>query len=171
MAGHFVAWPDAKEFHHEIAKIQYGYNRLRLIEIKFNDTPVGYEYIYRFGDEYCWFLNARVDFESNSRIDYKWIAFHAKVENALKDNVKTIDAMRGMYDYKLLMGGKIMPINNIFVYPADYPSKSRVFIFRLLAKYISIFYYKIWRLRLAPRLNVRLQPFWKKWVRFHPLAS
>lgn len=170
-AGHFAAWPFAKEFHREIAEIQFERNRLRLIEVRFNDIPVGYEYLYRLNDTYCWFLNARSDFEDSPRVDYKWVAFHAKIENALKDNVKIIDGMRGMYDYKLLMGGKVVPIKHLFIYSSQFPIKHRVLIFLKLVKFINKLYYRIWRTRLAPKLGYKLTTFWEKWVRLFHFSS
>jgi hypothetical protein len=170
-AGHFGAWPFSKEFHREIAEIQFALNRLRLIEIKFNNIPVGYEYLYRLQDTYCWFLNARSDFEDNARIDYKWIAYRAKIGCALNDGVKTIDGMRGMYDYKLLMGGKVLPIHNLLIYSTQFPVMQRIFVFRLLSKVLDILYHKIWRRRLAPRSKIKLHTFWRKWILFGPLSS
>lgn len=169
-AGHFEAWPFSKEFHGETAETQLKHNRLRLLEIKFNNMSAGYEYLYRFNNTYCWFLNARNDFEDYARIDHKWIAFRAKIEYALNDNVKVIDGMRGMYDYKLLMGGKVESINNLFIYPKRFPALQRVLAFRLLARGLNILYYKIWRARVAPRFRIKLKTFWEKWVRFHPLS-
>lgn len=170
-AGHFGAWPYSKEFHREIAETQLDLNRLRLIEIKFNNIPVGYEYLYRLQDTYCWFLNARSDFENNKRIDYKWIAYRAKIESALNDGIKTIDGMRGMYDYKLLMGGKVLPSHNLFIYSTQFPVMQRVVIFRLLAKFLDILYHKLWRRRMAPRFGIKPRTFWKKWIRSSSLSS
>ncbi len=169
-SGHFGAWPLSRQFHREMAEIELPLDRLRLIEISFNGSPVGYEYLYRFGETYYWFLNARTDFD-NPRIDYKWIAFRSKIENALKDGVTTIDGMRGMYDYKVLMGGQVVPINDLFVYDRRFSVVFRVSLFRLVAKVVNICYYRVWRTRVAPRLGIKLGTFWDKWVRLSFLSA
>jgi len=169
--GHFGAWPASVEFHREIAGIQLAHDRLRLVEISLDEQIVGYEYIYRFDGVYSWFLNAREEPKNSPRIDYKWIAFRTRVECAIADNVTCVDGMRGMYDYKLAMGGKLLPVNDVFVYSTKFLTLPRVIIFRLLARGLNICYNKIWRRRMAPRLGISLKSFWDKWIRFHPLSS
>lgn len=168
--GHFGAWPASLDFHREVAKIQLGYNRLRLIEIKFDDQIVGYEYLYKFSDTYYWFLNSREEKKINPRIDYKWIAFHEKIENALKDSVSCIDGMRGRYEYKLSMGGKYFPINSLLIYSKKLPTPPRVILFRSLAWFFDVCYSKLWHARIAPRLGIKRKAFWDKWIRFHPFS-
>jgi CelD/BcsL family acetyltransferase involved in cellulose biosynthesis len=170
LPGHFGAWPASVDFHREVGGIQLGLNRLRLIEVKFDGQIVGYEYIYKFNKTYYWFLNARAEDKMKPRIDYKWIAFREKIENALKDGVKCIDGMRGQYDYKLLMGGKYSPIKNLFIYSKTSPKLIRVILFRLLALFFDVCYSKLWNARIGPRLGVRRKVFWDKWIRIHPFA-
>ena len=168
-AGHFGAWPSAKDFHREVAETQLELNRLRLIVINFNGMPVGYEYLYRLHDTYCWFLGARAFLKDFANIDFKWIAFRAKIEIALADGVRTIDGMRGTYDYKILMGGNVMPIRDLFLYSLRFPVKQRVLTFRFVSKVVSIFYHKIWRERVASHLGIKPKTFWENWVRFHQI--
>lgn len=168
--GHFGAWPASSEFHCEVASVQIEHNRLRLIEIKFNDQIVGYEYIYQLNSTYFWFLNARIEPKYSPEIDYKWISFHEKTKNALKDGVNCIDGMRGRYNYKLLMGGNLYPVNNIFIYPKNYSVSFRIMIFRLLAWFLDLCYSRIWRTRITPRLVFRPKVLWDKWIRFHILS-
>lgn len=170
-AGHFGAWPSAEEFHREIAGIQLGRDRLRLIEIDFDGLPAGYEYIYRFDDSYCWFLNARSEFRDNKRIDFKWISYRIRMECALNDGVKTIDGLRGFYDYKILLGGEVLPTHHLYVYSRRFPSIVTLTLFRMLATLIDIVYHKIWRRRVVPRLGCRVGSFWKFWIRSHTLSS
>lgn len=170
MPGHFGAWPAAVDFHREVASCQLELNRLRLIEIKFDDQVVGYEYIFKFSDTYYWFLNARAEDKISPRIDYKWIAFHEKIENALNDGVRCIDAMRGRYEYKLLMGGKYYQSENLFIYSSTLLKFAKIELFRLLAWFANILYSKIWNARISPRLGIKRKVFWDRWIRFHPFA-
>jgi hypothetical protein len=169
MPGHFVAWPSAQEFHLEVARIQLQRNRLRLLQISFNDQVVGYEYLYKFGKIYLWYLNSRAESKYNRGIDYKWVAFREKTSSALKDGVECIDGMRGRYEYKLLMGGKYSPIYNLYIYSRKLHIKSRVLIFRFLFMLVDVSYSKIWRTRIAPRLGIQSKAYWEKWIRVHSL--
>jgi len=170
MPGHFQAWPASFDFHHEVAKIQLKHDRLRLIETKFDDQIVGYVYIYKFNNTYYAFLNARSEDKINPRIDYKWIDFKQMIENALKDGVNCIDAMRGRYEYKLLMGGQYFPIRNLFIYSEKLPNLMRIKLFQSFAWFLDVCYSKLWNARIGPRLGVRRKAFWNHWIRFHPLA-
>lgn len=169
-SGHFGAWPNARHFHREVAEKQLEYDRLRLVEIDFNGQPVCYEYIYKLADAYYWFLGAK-SLSIDNRIDFKWISFRGKIENAIKDGVKTVDAMRGLYEYKLLLGGRTKSIHNLFIYSLRIPARQKVLIFRLISKVIHIVYSKIWRERAAPFLRITPGTFWDKWIRIHQLSA
>lgn len=169
--GHFGAWRASTSFHREIAGIQLAHDRLRLLEIRFNEQIVGYEYIYRLNGTYFWFLNAREESKDMERVDFKWIAFRTRATCAVEDGVTLIDGMRGKYDYKLAMGGKLLPINNIFVYPINPATRLRVLLFRRAAQWLHIGYYKIWRTRIAPRFGFKLRSLWDKWIRSYLLAG
>jgi CelD/BcsL family acetyltransferase involved in cellulose biosynthesis len=165
MSGHFVDWPAAYEFHREMANIQFDRDRLRLLEIKFNDQCVGYDYMYKLGDTYCWFLNARTESTDSGRVDFKWIAFAERMEKALSDNVKCFDAMRGTYEYKALMGGTALPIRNVFVCSNRPSQRARIWVFRILVQLFDIAYSKVWRARVAGKLGIRPGPFWHVWIK------
>jgi len=170
MPGHFVAWPLSVDFHREVSSIQLELDRLRLIEIKFDGQIVGYEYLYKFNNTYFWFLNSREENKIKPRIDYKWIAFQKKIENALKDSVICIDGMRGRYEYKLLMGGQYLPINNLLIYSKKLTNFIRIKLFRSFAWFLDVCYSKLWNARIGPRLGVRRKAFWDLWIRSHPFV-
>ncbi len=165
IAGHFVDWPSAQELHQELAAIQIKHNRLRLLKIMLDNRCIGYEYIYKFGDTYCWFLSARNKLSELPHVDFHRIAFGEKVMQAIKDCVKHIDAMRGRYEYKILMGGKLHPIHSITVKSEKAGSYVRYQLFHRLAWFVNVVYMKIWRRRLVPRLRIAPRPLWDLWIR------
>ena len=170
LAGHFGDWPSSYDFHREIAGIQFNYDRLRLLEIQLDDQPIGYEYIYKLGDTYYWFLSARCKLEKDSHIDFHRVAFKEKVEKALKDNVKLIDGMRGHYEYKLVMGGQLKPIHTILAYSKKPFPFLRISMLRSLIWLLNILYLKIWRRRIVPRLKIKPKPFQDWWIKSHMLS-
>jgi CelD/BcsL family acetyltransferase involved in cellulose biosynthesis len=163
--GHFKAWPFAFDFHRELAQVQEKRDRLRLLQVYFNDACVAYEYIYKLGDQYCWFLNGRVKDLNDSRIDFKWISLRAVVELALSDGVTSIDAMRGAYEYKASMGGNTLPIKDIFIYSSKMQRLIRVKLFKAVAWVIDIGYSKVWRSRIGPRIGIKPGTFWRAWLK------
>lgn len=164
-AGHFVDWPKALELHKDIASVQFKYDRLRILKILLNDQCIGYEYIYKFGNTYFWFLSARTDLNDYPHIDFHRIAFGEKINHAIIDKVKWIDAMRGYYEYKLVMGGRLEPIHSIFILSNKVTSNVKYMFFRKLAWMLNISYLKIWRRRVAPKLRIKPKPLLNLWIK------
>lgn len=155
MAGHFVDWPYARLLHRDMALAQAKHDRLRILKIMLNDQCIGYEYLYRFGNAYCWFLSARKDLKEFPRIDFHRIAFGEKINQAIRDNVKVIDALRGHYEYKLVMGGQLKPVHSVIVYSNSRLSRFRYQTFKASAWLLNVIYMKIWRRRVMPKLKIK----------------
>jgi CelD/BcsL family acetyltransferase involved in cellulose biosynthesis len=169
--GHFKAWPRAREFHREQAEVNAESDRLRLLKITFDGKCVAYEYLYKTGETYFWFINGRSGDLYKSGFDFKWIALRAKLELAATEGVTTIDSMRGEYDYKVLMGGEQLPVRSVIVVSARGLTALKVKCFRALAWVIDVTYAKIWRMRLAPRIHYRVGSFCKMWIKSHVLSA
>jgi len=165
MPGHFGDWPGSYDFHKEVAGIAAHQGRLRLMQIHLNDLCIGYEYSFKFGNTYYSIVGGRIEYPDGIRIDHKCIAFREKVEKAVQEQVKTIDSMRGRYEYKLEMGGKLMPVYNGLIQSRDSSTGLKVFVFRYLAWALNVFYFKIWRRRVSRRLRLKFRPLWSIWIR------
>ena len=163
--GHFGDWPSAREFHREVAIDQLRHNRLRLLEIEFGAQSLGYEYNYKFGKRYFEFLNARTNSPELAKISVGRVVFCEEVKKALEEGVKCVDSMRGKYEHKLRLGGKLFHIKSIYVIPRKISVRLRVYLFRLCARLLNLCYYKIWYCRIAPKLPFRRRPLWKTWIR------
>jgi len=163
-AGHFNDWPKAYEFHREVAKAQIEHDRLRLMKLLLDDTCLGYKYAYKFGNTYYSFLNARNNNDKYHDVGFNQISHAEQVKDGIIENVTLIDSMRGKYDHKIYLGGKILPVHEVFLYQHI---KSQMLKIRYL-KYIStsfdVLYYKIWRRRVRPKLkqwtDVPLNDYW-----------
>jgi CelD/BcsL family acetyltransferase involved in cellulose biosynthesis len=163
--GHFGDWLDAFDFHREMVTAQLKYDRVRLMASYWGARPLGYEYAYKFGDRYFAFLNARTDSEALADVNiYTW-TFTEQVKRAMSENVRCIDDMRGRYDYKLRLGGKLFPVRDIYVLQKKGLLRIRMLIFRVLCRLLNVCYYKIWFCKLAPRLPFARRPLWDVWVR------
>ena len=63
------------------------------------------------------------------------------------------------------LGGKLFPMRDIYVFQKRMLSRARVYAFRLLSRLLNFFYYKVWFMRIAPRLPLRRRPLWRIWIR------
>jgi CelD/BcsL family acetyltransferase involved in cellulose biosynthesis len=169
--GHFKAWSCSHDFHRKLAEVQLRQGRLRLLQIFFNGVCVDTEYIFKFGEQYCWFLNGRVEWLYEKRIDFKWIALKEIVQLACSEGVSCVDAMRGKYEYKGLIGAKSLPIRHIFILPRGIFSRVRINLFRINAFFVNIVYMKIYRSRIAPRFRIVPGYFWHPWIKSENINS
>lgn len=168
--GHFGDWPGSAQFHREMAHEQQKHNRLRLLEVTAGPYLLGHKYAYKFGKQYLEFLDSRSEDKKLARASVGRIVFCEQLKKALQENVKYIDSLRGRYEHKLRMGGNLLPINNIYLYSTKRWAKIRIRLFRKLAWLLNICYYKIWYIRIAPKLPLKRRPLWKSWIRSNVFA-
>ena len=165
--GHFAQWPFAYDFHKEVAGALVDMDRLRLAEIKLDNRTIGYEYMYKLGNTYCWFLPARAELDKNTKIDFLRLSFGEKVKKAVTDGVTCIDAMRGQYQYKNMMGAESLPVYGVYAFPTNTACVLKVNIFRWFIRLMHILYSKIWLRRVAPRIGFIPGQYNDLWVRSH----
>jgi CelD/BcsL family acetyltransferase involved in cellulose biosynthesis len=163
--GHFADWPGAETFHRELAETMAERHRLWLLRLDAANHPIGFQYNYRFGRRVHWLLGSR-------DIDPKWDAFssgrtlHAEtIERAIATGVSEIDGLRGMYEYKLRLGGKVTALQSITLIRRSGLSRLKVRAARMFARSIDLLYYRIWFSRIAPKLPLPRRGLWKLWIR------
>jgi len=164
-SGHFADWPLAYEFHKELAKAQLSRGRLRLLKVSQDGQGLAFEYCYKLGDRYLQFMNARSIADEFSQIGLGKISFCELIKRAVSENITCIDSMQGNYGHKLRMGGKLLPVRNIMVYPDRLTTRIRIFIFQKFARFLRIFYYRLWFSRIVPALPFRRKTVWKFYIK------
>lgn len=170
-AGHFVDWPCAREFHEENAAVQLGRGRLRLLELRINDKPIGYKFAFRFGQGMCAFLDARSESGMPGRVQFSHLAFSEQIQRAIGEGVKWVDCMRGYYEHKLALAGKLETIRSIILHRGGPVISFKVFVLRKAAFFYDGFYYKLFRGRIAPWLRLRPKPLRNWWLVTHTLLA
>ncbi len=170
-AGHFGDWPDSRAFHEELAKVNSGMGRTRLLKVQFDKNCLGYQYHYKFGKAYYGFLDSRIDLGIFKDIGPGRIAFCEIIKKAIGEGVQVIDAMRGTYEHKLKLGGKLFAIRGIYLIRKSISSKIKCAILHKISYLIHLGYYKIWYCRIAPKLPIKFGPLWKYWIRTNLFAS
>ncbi len=170
MPGHFIDWPCSVEFHSEIGSLGVEKGRTRLFTVTLNDQVIGYNYLYKFGCSYQWYLSGRSHYENDSKMDFQRISFRLAMQSALSERVTWIDDGRGRYDYKLAMGGKLTDVSNVYVESRKMLSRMKLSIFYFLILTCNVLYSKVWRRRIAPRMGFRSRPLFSWWIKTHMLS-
>ncbi|UCC98845.1 MAG: GNAT family N-acetyltransferase [Phycisphaerales bacterium] len=163
--GHFMDWPSALEFHREMAQSHLQLGRLRLLRVSIGSHCLGYQYHYRFGDKYLHFLDSRVNTSSSNRVSWGRVTFCEQIKKAIGEQIRHIDSMRGEYEHKLRLGGRLFPIRNMFICSKEPSVSMRMYIFRAMARLLNLCYYRIWFCILAPKLPFKRRPLWALWIR------
>ncbi|MBI1826298.1 MAG: GNAT family N-acetyltransferase [Planctomycetes bacterium] len=163
--GHFGDWPRSVEFHLEMAHTLDSLGRLQLLRIDTGHGCVGYQYNYLFGRRIYWILGSR-------SADTRWDTLSpgqrlhcVTLRLAFEAGRTEIDAMKGMYEYKIRLGGVVKHLQSVTAISRRMGSALRLKCFRIAARAVHILYYRLWFCRFAayfPRLQ---RPLWTLWIR------
>lgn len=157
--GHFADWPGAVAFHRDMAERQLDRGRLMLSRVRVGDETVASEYSYAFGKRVHWILGARREGAPGR------VGFCGLVRHACDSGLTLIDAMRGSYEYKRLLGAKVAPQRSIVALRGGAMSSLRYRAMRAAARCLDLAYYRVYFSRLAPKLPVTPGPLWRSWIR------
>jgi CelD/BcsL family acetyltransferase involved in cellulose biosynthesis len=169
-SGHFNDWPKSREFHREVAEAQIKHDRLRLLKICVGSYCVGYEYTYNFSKTNFQYLNARASLAQFEHISVGRVVFSELVKKVLAEGITMINSMRGKYEYKLRMGGKLVSAHTILISRKGIIAGLRIRAFKSIVWFMHLCYYRVWFSRVAPKLPWRRRPFWNIWIKTNIFA-
>lgn len=152
--GHFGEWPSLAQFHHEVARRFLSTGQLALMTLKVDGEVVGASYGYHFGARTHGVVRGYCN-------DGPWRTFslgrllHCNfVQRAIEHGSTCLESGRGVFDYKLRLGGQLYGEQSITVVRRGFPSRLRFWAGLRLAYLIHAIYGRIWLDMLAPRLKI-----------------
>lgn len=163
--GHFGDWPRAYEFNRDLVRALGDQGLVRFYRILAGDQVVSSQFAFVFGDCIYWRLPARLCGPEWDKYGLGALGLVRKIEGSISEGLKTIDAGRGYYPYKLHYGGREYPLRTVQFVRRGPGVSARVRYFRLLASLLDVAYYKVIFSRLAPRIPVLQRPLWPLWIR------
>lgn len=162
--GHFGDWPDSEKFNRALVHAHVSKNAFRLIRLTADDQPIAYQYCLQFGDTWYWRLPARISGSEWERFGIGRLGFIKMMELAIANGIRHIELGAGHYDYKLDLGGQESSLLSLFVVRKNWAAQLRSKLFLQLSKFLHLTYYRIWFLRLAPRLPLPRRHLNKTWI-------
>ena len=162
--GHFGDWPRSAAFNFDLVKELSLLGRLRMVQLIADGNLIAEQYAFTFGDRCYWRLPARAVDSDMNRFGLGTLGLLQLIDEMIKERVRWIEAGGGHYDYKIQHGGQEIPYRSVVVGSVRSPWRVRLFFFA--ADAIHLVYYKIWRLRIVPRLPLPRRPLWLTWIRF-----
>lgn len=163
--GHFQDWPQGLEFNRDLTRELARGGRLRFYRLLADGKVVSYQYGFRLGDRLCWRLPARPAGQEWDRFGLGRVGLMKMIEDAIGEGVRHIEAGCGHYDYKVQLGAKEYPLGSVLIASSRMSSRLRCRCLMLLSRLLHLLYYRIWFLRVAPKLPLPRRPLWKSWIR------
>lgn len=163
--GHFNDWPGAAEFNNKMAIAQAGRNRLRLLRFRGKNAVIAYEFCFAFGNRWFWRLPARLAGPDWDRYSLGRICLSKVLESAISEGAREVDGGAGHYHYKVRLGATEYSLHSVLLVRRAAFCRLRARLFLLLSDLLHFWYYRVWFIRLAPKLPFKRRPLWKIWIR------
>ncbi len=167
--GHFVDWPGSAAFYHDLAAQTAATKLVQLDLMSGTDGALASEFSLVAGHTAHWRLPARRLDADVDRLSAGKVVFLLMFERMIAGGITRIEAGRGDYGYKIEYGGQTVPVHRLIVSGGSRLARLRL---KLLLRYsdlLHLLYYRIWFLKLAPRLRKltggRARPLWRSWIR------
>lgn len=153
--GQFGGTAAIERFHRAIAQRLAGSGQLALITLKADGRVLGADYGCFFGSRLHGLFRGYCRDEPWRSYGLGVMLHTQMVQLAIEHGIKEIDAGRGVFDYKLRLGGKLYGQRSLIVVRAGWPARLRFWAALRTAYLIHVLYSRIWIDMIAPRLGVR----------------
>ena len=163
--GHFGDWPGSEDFNRDLVSELSKQSQLRIMRLSAGGNVVSYQYGFVFGGCCYWRLPARAPGAEWDRFGLGRMGLVTMIEALISAGVGRIEAGAGHYDYKVQLGGTEYPMRSILIVQEGLGARLRSWWFCRMADWLDLFYYRLWFLKLAPRLRLPRGPLWRTWIR------
>lgn len=163
--GHFEDWPGSRAFHRDLALVISRAGRLCMRQLLADGHPLGMVYSFYFGSRMYYFLTAR---STDPRWHFCWggrVAACEVVRKSIERGATQMEMGVGYYLYKLKLGGKLYPVMGITAVRAGVWPALKVWMLRKLALLRDLLGYRLWYLRIEPRLSFVNKAMSRRWIR------
>ena len=151
--GQFRDWKDSEQFHRTMALRLAPRGQLSLVEVRADDEVLGVTYGYRFGSRLHELIRGQ-------RNDEQWRVYglgrllHCYgIRDAIGDGMTGVDNGRGVFEYKLRLGGRLEGERSLTILRRGWACRLRFWIGLRAAYLIHVLYGRLWFDILAPRVG------------------
>lgn len=166
--GHFADWSVAEAFYRDLLHRLAPEGHAALDEQWLGGALLSSQLRFNLGSKAYWWLNSRSLDPQHRTFGLGRIGLVERVGDLIQGGIRSVEAGAGEYEYKLSYGGELIPVQSI-VFASKRPiAKFRSKMLLLLSDTLHLLYYRIWFLRLLPRLRrigVGPRSLWKSWIR------
>jgi CelD/BcsL family acetyltransferase involved in cellulose biosynthesis len=163
--GHFGDWPGSREFSRDLVRTLGRTDRVRLIRLLADDQVVTYYWCFAMNGTYYWRLSSRLSGEQWDQFALGRIGQMTMMDVAATEGATTIEGGPGRYEYKERSNGKSLPLYSVTLCRRGLAPRLRAMLTLTYGDLLNLLYYRVWYIRLAPRLGIRRRPLWRSWIR------
>ncbi len=163
--GHFGDWAGSEAFARELTNELSKAGRVSFVEQEIDGDCVSLYWSYRLRERAYWRLPARAVGEKWEPYSLGRVGLATMLKELMASGVRYVDGGPGHYDYKLRLGATEHPLVSFLVVRSGFVSHLRTLLFTMYADCIHMIYYRLWRLKIAPKYGWKCGPLNKQWVR------
>ena len=163
--GHFGDWPNSTEFYADVIENLRNTSKARFDEQFADDHLLSSQFCFIEGKTCYWRLTSRTLDDEFMKHGAGKVGLIQRVEQLISEGIELVEAGAGHYGYKNSFGGEEVALHHILISPRKglAPLKARLFI--AWSDLFNLLYYRLWVLKIAPKLGPRNAPLWKSWIR------
>jgi CelD/BcsL family acetyltransferase involved in cellulose biosynthesis len=163
--GHFSDWAGSLAFYCDLADRRGSDGLVRFFHLDGRDAPLATQFTLISGRTAHWRLPARTLDPEAVKFSIGKVGLIDMIEGLIDLGVQRIEAGRGEYGYKLSYGGQSVSVYRILL--GRSAGARSLAILLAWSDLIHLLYYRIWFLKLAPRLHHltggQPRPLWSYW--------
>ncbi len=167
--GHFADWPESVAFYKDVVTCSDTCQGIHFYHLAGATAPLATQFALTSGQTCHWRLPARSLDPEAERLSVGKVGLVVMIQQLIESGIRKIEAGRGEYGYKQVYGGENVPVHRLMVSKSRGLARVRLALLLGWADLLNLLYYRIWFLKLAPRLR-RLtggkpRPLWRSWIR------
>ncbi len=163
--GHFDDWPGSREFSRDLVRTLARTDRVRLIRLLADDQVVAYYWCFGMNGRYYWRLPARATGKEWDQFALGRVGLMKMMESAAAEGVTAIEAGTGRYEYKEQLKAKTFPLYSVALCRRGLAPGLRARLTLAYGDVLNLAYYRLWYIRIAPRVGILRRPLWRSWIR------
>lgn len=168
--GQFVDWPGFENFHRQVAQRMAEAGQLLLVTLTVDGKALGAAYGYHFGPRSHAMIRGYPDDDPWRRFALGRLLHCHMVRQAIGRGSVMLDDGRGVFDYKLRLGGQLRGEQSLTIVRRGWSPRLRFWMAMRTAYLIHVLYCRLWFDRLAPRLGLA-RPLRRFYIRRSFLAQ
>jgi len=163
--GHFGDWPDSLEFNRELVRRMAPKGRVKFYELSAGERPLSMGYSFELGTTSFNRLTARDTSADLKKFGLGRVGYIKILELLIGEGKKIEETGPGHYDYKMVIGGQERQMKRLIFTKASLGAVAKTKLYVKMSEWLHFFYYRVWFLKLSPKLGLRSKPLWTFWIK------